>query len=93
MYSKTQIERAMNKISKGQTFKEVAKLSGINIHTLKYYARKSTGFKKVTKATVKRAFKAPKRLPVEKVTFDGRFNKQTKALTKAIQVLSQAFRN
>lgn len=56
-YTQSQIERALNKLAKGKTFKEVAADTGINIHTLKYYDRLAQG--KIAK-NVKTETKAPK---------------------------------
>lgn len=40
-YTEATITRALKKLSKGEGFKEVAKKSGINIHTLRYYDKKN----------------------------------------------------
>lgn len=41
-YTETSITRALKKLSKGKGFNEVAKDSGINVHTLRYYAKKNS---------------------------------------------------
>lgn len=86
MYSKTQIERGLKKISKGMSYEDVARDCKINIHSLKYHARK-------LKKDPNRAFRIEDILHSRMQQQGKVLDKAIKSLDRAIKVLSQALRN
>lgn len=55
-YTKAQISSAMKKVSKGVSYDKAAEETGMNVHTLRYYAIQKN---KKPKSTTKSTLKAP----------------------------------